>query len=475
MSEVITMRNKTLLFTYLYFILLTFFSLHIPFFWDGTFFSEISVHFFKEGYNGFISPEQTDTGGFPMYSAYLTLCWKIFGKSLAVSHIAILPFLLGIAFEYFKLAKRYLSDKMLFFAMVLLIIEPVLITQSVLMGYDILMVWLFLLSLNLLLSNKYKLFSIALIFLCMSSMRGVILGISLLVIDYLLNKKISIFWFSKYVPTILIIIVWSIYHHQQTGWFFFSPQREKTDESFLPFSMAIKQAGYIIWKINDFGRVVLWIFMLIAGFRLYKKTKSENFFQLVKIVFVPMIILLICMSFLANPVGHKYFIVVFLCLQIAICYLLQQISSSIKRNVLFISFCIVLIAGNFWIYPERYGNGWDSSLKILPFFELKNKMDEYIIQNKIPLEKIGTQYPLIADKRFSHLLDSSFHYTNVWKGPVSNYDYYLQSNVINTDIPEQIEKVKKSWTLLKMERSGQVYIELYSRMGIPCSDTQYVK
>ena len=73
--------------------------------------------------NGFIAPESFDTGGFPLYSIYLTMLWKCFEKTLLVSHLAILPFLFGVVYEFFKLAKRYLSDKTIVIAIVLLILD----------------------------------------------------------------------------------------------------------------------------------------------------------------------------------------------------------------------------------------------------------------------------------------------------------------------------------------------------------------
>ena len=120
-------------------------------------------------------------------------------------------------------------------------LEPTLTTQSILIGYDLLMVWLFLMCLNLLLSNKQRLFSFALIFLCMSSVRGIILGFSLLLLDCFLNKRISLYIVSKYFPAALMLSIWSIYHHSQTGWFIFSPTRENNAEASLPFSSVLKQ------------------------------------------------------------------------------------------------------------------------------------------------------------------------------------------------------------------------------------------
>ncbi|MCW3084285.1 MAG: hypothetical protein JWP12_1651 [Bacteroidetes bacterium] len=454
-------RSNYLLFAFAFFILLTVYSLHIPFFWDGTFFSEIAVHFFEKGFGNFTDPNIPDTGGFPLYSAYLAAAWKIFGKSLPVSHLVMLPFLAGIAYEYIKLAKRFLNPAFIPIALLLLICEPVLITQSVLMGYDILMVYFFMLALNALLAGKKNLFAFALTLLCMSSMRGIFLGFSILVLDVFINKKINTNSLKKYIPAVIITLFWAFFHQQKTGWFFFSPVRATTHESIVPFGMMLRQILFIGWKAADFGRIVLWIFIGVTGIIFYKKNKTAGLNVLLKLIFIPFLVLIICLAPFANPVGHKYFIVVFLTLNIGVCYLLQTVANKKMRLFLVVIFAGALISGNFWLYPERYGNGWDSSLKVLPYFELKKQMDAYITENQIPPEMIGTQFPLITDKRFSDLTGSSFSYTNVWRGPITNYMYFLQSNVINTDIPEQVEDVKKSWKLLKTIRSGEVYISLY--------------
>jgi hypothetical protein len=454
------MRNNYLFLTFLVFISVTIYSLNIPFFWDGTFFSEIAVNFYNNGFGKLISPEMPDTGGFPLYSAYLSAIWKIFGKTLPVSHLALLPFILGIIFNYFLLAKKFLKKEVIPLAMILLICEPCFMTQSILMGYDLFMIFFFLVTLNALLSNRKFLFTLAFTFLCLSSVRGIMLGISLFLIDFSIHRKINLNFLKNYVIPFLFVIGWTLYHYGVAGWFLFSPERENTDESIVSFVMFLKQIMYIIWKINDFGRITLWIFLFSAGFMIYKRIKSE-FSILLKILFIPLATLIILMAPFANPIGQRYFIVIFLLLNIVVCYITQNLAN--KKSILIISsiFVVSLITGNFWIYPQRFGNGWDTSLKVLPYFSLKDKMDLFIIENQIQSSEVGTQFPLITDKKFSHLTDSSHYYTDVWSGPIDNHKYFLYSNVINTNIAEEVESVKKTWTLVKQMNSGEVSIALY--------------
>ncbi|MDF2437239.1 MAG: hypothetical protein K0Q95_1615 [Bacteroidota bacterium] len=451
-------QNKILLLVSLIYLALTFISINVPFFWDGTFFSFVAVQFYEKGFNGFIAHIDGDTGGFPLYSTYLALTWKLLGKSLLVSHIAMLPFMIGIAKEYLKLASKYLSGNTLLFSSLLLLLEPVLLTQSILMGYDLIMVYFFLLSLNHLQQKKDYQFAIALTLLSMCSVRGIILSCSLLTIDLALSQ-FNIKLLRKYLPAISILLIWSGYHFSSTGWLLFSPLRDSNHEALLPPGMMIRQLLFIIWKLNDLGHVFLWLFLIIMIIS-FRKHFTVQMKELLIICFTPLIASILFMAPLANPVGHKYFIVIFLLLNIPVCYLLQRLRSSV-RNFFCLLFTIAMLSGNFWLYPERFGNGWDSSLKVFPYFKLKAEIDQYVTEHKIAPHTVGTQFPLISDDKYSKLSGSSFAYTNVWAGPLDHYEYFLQSNVINTDIPEQIEKVKQEWIPVKKLKKGQVCLTLY--------------
>jgi hypothetical protein len=458
-------KNKVLLFLSLFFIILIFLNRDIPFFWSGTFFSEQAVTFFNFGFNNLISPLYVDAGGFPLYSIYLALVWKVLGKTLLVSHFAMLPFILGIMYEYYKLANRFLKGQVFYFAIVLLLLEPTFITQSILMGYDLLMVYFFFLALNSLFDQKKFLFVIAAVLLCLSSVRGGAMLFSILLIDlifqYQADRKIKWSGLLKYIYPFIFVVIWAIYHHTQTGWYLFSPTRV-INESLVSFMMLVRQMLYTIWKIIDFGRIVLCLVVFIGVLLLFKKEKNNiQFKQIIVLVLVPILVLLIFLSAVSNPVGHRYFISVFLLLNIAACFMLEKLMTVKKQVWVFVIIAVSLIAGNFWMYPERFGNGWDSSLKILPYFKLQKEVDQFIVQNKIKPSEIASQFPFVADVQFSYLADSSSTFINFDEKPVKPYHYFLQSNLINTLALDEIENLKKDWTLLKEFKSGQIYIALY--------------
>jgi len=196
LPKIFSLEKVSLWFVFLFLMVLTFFSSNIPFFWDGDLLSREAHFYFENNFSGFILPTTLDRDGTPvLYAVYLASVWKLFGKTLLISHLALLPFLLGIAWEYFKLAKTFLRTSMIPFAMLLLICEPTFVTQSIIMGFDIFMLYFFLLSLNSLLTSRPLTYSLSLSILGLCGIRGIILAGSLIIVHtairLIVDKKIQ--------------------------------------------------------------------------------------------------------------------------------------------------------------------------------------------------------------------------------------------------------------------------------------------
>lgn len=462
-----TIKSKYIfIFSVLVLIAIVFFYSNIPFFWDGEYFSKAAT-FFYNGENSFFDcGAYTDNTTLPLYSWYLSFVWSVFSKTLFVSHAAIIPFLILLVFQFYKMASRFLTDKYVSFSLVLLLIEPTFLTQTILMGYDIVLTSLFLFAINLLLNKKRVAYSFLLPVLALFSIRALFLTLSLFIIDLILEhnrtKKINLFVLSKaYFPCFFLVCSWFVYHKFKTGWFLFSPLHEKTDEHFISFQMVVRQILYAIWKIIDFGRFYLIAFILL--FLVTKKEQIKESKNLFLFLFVPTVITMLFMMLVSNPVGHKYFIFNFVLLIICFCFVVQRIKNKNYRIMSLIFAFVFLVTGNFWIYPQKYGNGWDSSLKILPYFKTKNEMDLFVKTKNIEPKKIATQFPLHTNNYFSYLSDSTFVYTSAETEEINNYNYFLFSNIMNPKNMEEIEKIKKEWLLLKEVKSGFVSISLYQK------------
>lgn len=125
------------------------------FFWDTVQLGSQQAHFFYEtGFSTLLLPDEMDSGHPPIFGFYLALVWLIFGKTLTVSHLAMLPLLLGIVWQAFLLGEKFLGAWQAVFFPLVLCCNPIMASQAVLVSPDVVLVFFFLLSLNFILHYK---------------------------------------------------------------------------------------------------------------------------------------------------------------------------------------------------------------------------------------------------------------------------------------------------------------------------------
>jgi hypothetical protein len=134
--------------------------------------------------------------------------------------------------------------------------------------------------------------------------------------------------------------------------------------------------------------------------------------------------------------------------------------SDIKKTILLTSLVIAIAAGNFWVYPRGVSMDWDSTLAHLPYHNLRAKAMNYIKDQHIDLQTVGTSFPnlntgehllLNGDSRLMSAIDFQ---KNQW---------VLASNVLNDiDEPEYAE-LAAHWHLVQRWEQGMVWFELYQK------------
>ena len=120
------------------------------FFWDTIQLASQHALFFYNNthFSTFLLPDEMDSGHPPTFGFYLALVWRIFGKSLEISHLAILPFLLGIVWQAWKLGEKIVGEGWALLFLLLLTVCPVVAGQAVLVSPDIVLLLFFLMALN---------------------------------------------------------------------------------------------------------------------------------------------------------------------------------------------------------------------------------------------------------------------------------------------------------------------------------------
>ncbi|MGC1392383.1 MAG: hypothetical protein WA816_15210 [Bacteroidales bacterium] len=464
---------------YFFFLLLFLVTAKFPFFWDTIQLASKHAHFFYDsGFSGIILPNEIDSGHIPTLGLYIALVWKIAGKSLLVSHIAMLPFVLGIVYQSIILVQRIFKENWSYSALIILLADPTLLAQCTLVSPDVLLVFFFLLALNNLLIKNSLLYSLALAGLTLSSMRGMMCVAGF----YLAEVAIPFFndnfihdkqWLKKsflntinsaklYLPSIIIAGAFFSWHFYKTGWIGYHkdmpwyPLFEIVD-----LKGAIRNILILGWRLIDFGRVFIWIAGLFCVWHFYKNR------PVIPETLKSILVVLVCISvslfhaviFHNNLSGHRYLLPVYLLISVAVTQYIFSINFPwfLKRAVFIILFT-GLLSGNFWIYPDRIAKGWDSTLAYLPYFALREEMMNYMVKENIPIDETGTLFPNSGQIDY---IDLSGRKDSFAELDLKTNSYVFYSNIYNGFSDYELSELKNNWKELKNIRFLMVKVILY--------------
>ena len=218
-------------FNYFYlslFVLINIISWNFPFFFDCILYSRIAHWFIENDFSSLILPLEMDAGHPPFFPLYIAFGWKILGKSLLISHLLMLPFLLGIGILFIKIVRNYVSEQYQNLILILLLLEPAFLTQTTMVSADIVMVFFFLLAFMGVLKNCSLFVFIGTLGMLLLNVRGILLAGAVFIIHiiyfyFIKRNRIKARLFLPYVISGLIIAGWYYYHFLNTGWFFATP------------------------------------------------------------------------------------------------------------------------------------------------------------------------------------------------------------------------------------------------------------
>lgn len=463
-----SIRNTAVGLLLLLIILATFLVRHHVFFWDTIQLGAKHAHwYYDNNFRSLLLPDKIDSGHPPAFGMYLALIWKLFGKSLAVSHFAMLPFLLGIALLLFRIGDHFGGPEKSWMLALLAVADPVLAGQAVLVSPDIVLCCLFLLVLYGILCRQSGAQILGALGLAAISTRGMMAVVALYLFGLILNWKKN--WLTPvrqalpYLPAGLLALVFLAYHYQQKGWIGYheampwAPGFERVDMQGL-----LKNIAVLGWRMLDYGRLFIWLALGWLACRLWKggdllaNEKIQQAFWL----------LLICLPLLSITAlvykglhGHRYLLPVFLSLSI-LCYtlLVHTPLTAHARRLLFGAAFAGLLTGNLWIYPDSISQGWDSTLAHLPYYSLRQKMLGYLEEQGIPLEAVGTAFPEIGPLKFR---DANDEERGMKEKDLARDSFIFYSNVMNDFGDAEILRLRKEWRVEKEWEKRGVRVVLY--------------
>jgi hypothetical protein len=450
----------TSLILYVSYSLLVVMSCENIFFWDTVQLgAKHGLHFFDTNFGSTLLPDDIDSGHVPIFGVYLAAMWMVFGKNLAVSHLAMMPFVLMLLYQIIKLCKTIINSNQYPMLACLVCADPTLIAQCTLISPDVLLMASFVGAIRCVYIGEHSLSKyLFFVVLALISMRGMMLLVIIFVWDcYLLycdkKRKSSIAFLFPYVLAGIPFILYMFWHYIEKGWIGYhslspwAPSFEK-----VGFDGFIKNIGIMIWRIVDFGR---WPFLLGLSYVFIKKYFKRSFGSLDVLLLLVTFGLGYSFVTYSGLQGHRYLMPVYFLITIIV---FLQISK--LKNVYLFSTMIMLslITGHFWIYPQNISQGWDASLAHRPYFDLWSHAMDYLEQHNIDINQIGSSFPNANRIRSLSLEDSnkSFLEKNIGITP-----YLLISSVMNDVDKEDYDKIAIHYLILKEWKNRGVYMTLW--------------
>jgi hypothetical protein len=487
---------------------------HHCFFWDNVWLVSVPAHwYYDNGFTLLTLPEAMDFGHPPLLATYIAGVWRFVGKSLAVAHWAMLPFLLGIVWEVHLLtykASPTKQDWKRVVAVCFVLLDPVLLTQMTLVAQDTMMIWAYLFCANRLLAGRRGWLALGLIMLCFCSMRGMICAAALGICDGILffmqfsqtlqapqllqipqtsqNEPLgqahkggraarrSVFLmlsrvFPPYIPAAILVLVWLVEHYVRTGWIGTPP----TGAYWKPVDALgiLRNAVIALWRLVDMGRGVSLAVACgaVAAFMLRRRialfaTAALAFratTMLCVLTCVPLLVLLPFLLATNNPVGHRYLLPVVVPLQMLCAFAVCTIRRTPLRRLL-VGVCLAaLVTGHLWVllYPHSVSKGWDATLAHVPYYGLRGQMMAYMQEKKIPAHLVGTAFPNTGLQRWIDANDAAP--SAAWQldeRDTERHRYILTSAVFNGDLKTS---AYNDWRMVQEYAACGIYMRLLER------------
>jgi hypothetical protein len=436
-------RNKILLAAaYLIILALQLSNLGNAFFWDTTQLAADHANFFySTGFSSWLLPDAIDSGHIPAFGFYIALVWKIFGRTLIASHLAMVPFAIGAVWQLYRLCRKFIPIEFAGIALLLVLADPTLLSQFTLVSPDVPLVFFFLLGTNAVLENRKYMLAIGAFFLFLTSMRGMMVTVCLLLLDLYCNfsftdkRRLAVDLLKRsilYLPSLILFLIFNACHFARKGWIGYHKDSPWAD-CFAPvdFKGFLFNIGIYGWRLLDFGRIGIWLIFVWLVFRpgktvwRDKTTRLLFLFALSLMVFLPA-----NMLWAKNLLAHRYLIPIYLIFALLTAAML--FGSALKRTTKLIVSAIwlaVLVSGNFWIYPPKVAKGWDSTLAHLPYYKLRNQAIAYLEEQRIDFKDVQSFFPNVHSRDLLELNRDHRNFDN-YTGQ-SRYVFY--SNIYNLD------------------------------------------
>jgi hypothetical protein len=471
--------RKFLIFFIPYFLLFLLNS-HNALFWDTIQFAGDHPNwYYSNNFRYFLLPEYCDSGHPPSFGLYLAFLWKIFGRSLFVSHAAMLPFIALLVTQAIRTGAILFPQKerFAFFTTLLLLSESVLITQCTLVSPDIWVAGFFLLALNSILTKNKLQLTLAIAAMGIISTRAMMCSVALYLfsLSYYSNEvgrspgaRLS-FAFKKvlpFFPGAVLAIAYFVYHYWVKGWVGY-PKNSTWAAGFEIMTPAkiLRNVLVLGWRIIDLGKIFTIMVFLFVSFKWIRKKiilEGDHERQVARSLFVLAIALFLItalpLTLYQGLLTHRYLLPLTMSISILTAYLLFH-SSLRYKMVVFTIMVLVQFSGHFWTYPRAVSQGWEGTLGHLFFYGMQKDFREFMVEQGIRKDEVATS-PTLMKSDYRLLLTNDTTTFKDFETDSTQYVWYC--NVTNA-MNRQADYYFKNFEIVKQERRGNVEMVLFKR------------
>lgn len=445
-----------------------------PFFWDNILNSKLAHWYLETGFSQLVPPESMDAGHPPFFNIYIAGWWAILGKSLLVAHLAMLPFLFGILWQWQKFCRDYLSPQYANWGILILILQPTVIAQSSMVSPDVGLIFFFLMALNAEREKKGLLLILATIGMSLVTFRGILMVPSVFLVGFVLRKGWKewgdsfkrVLW---YLPVAAIVLGWLLYHWKVQGWLL-SPPAETygAHREMVGIGGLLRNLGILGWRLLDYGMVFVWLFALIAILFRYKHLKVDSRFRDLFLIFLlPTAWLTLLFIPFSNPIGHRYFAAHSLLLCLLALRAIELVETRWRRWAVPVVLGIGLLGGHFWVYPDKIAQGWDASLAHWSYFYLEKQSPFTNPEGQTGLT--CSDFPLLGSSKFRYVTESPAEdrFKSISEVPWENCGCVIWSNISNGYSDDQLEELKDGsvWNEIQGSELLNVGLRVYQRVA----------
>lgn len=454
-----TLSKKLLVAGTVFYLVVTVCSMHLPFFWDTILTSTVAQWFYDHGIQNVIAPLKWDAGHPTLLQLYLMTSWKLFGKTLPVSHFSMLPFLVLMVGSYVYIMQRInLSSGARIFGLVALLLHPYILTQSTLVSYDILQIAFFLTVLAGIIDNKKTWLLAGIWGLSACSIRGQMIAVVCLGCYLLFDLKNLKHHFLFCVVAVLPLVSWHYYHYLQTGWMISTPSDSwETHRDVAGLKQIISNTVGIVRGFVDYGIVALSLLFTYALFTTRKLKKSAETQKILIVTALVFAVMGLSIMMFSNPVGHRYFMVIHVGMLL---FVVAQWTFIRAQKIWPTFISMAFISGHFWLYPAQISNGWDVTLKYVSYEQNRKAFLNYLSDSNIPPEEIASAFPLFCSQQQTNLTEGK-RLLDITETKVLENKYVAYSSVCNDMRGLHVPAINRHYHIIQIFGEGKTAIILY--------------